>query len=181
MALLENDIIKLRAPEPSDLDLLYNWENDEGVWYLSNTLTPFSRDVLKRYLDNAHQDIFQARQLRLMIDIKGNNDDHDKTIGAIDLFNFEPYHLRAGVGILIGDREIRGKGFGSQALELLVNYAFSYLGLHQLYCNIFVENDTSLKLFKSNGFKIIAEKKDWIREGSSWHSEYLLQLINKED
>lgn len=180
MALLENDIIKLRAPEPGDLDLLYNWENDEGIWYLSNTLTPFSRDVLKRYLDNAHQDIYQASQLRLMIDIKENNENPINTIGAIDLFNFEPYHLRAGVGILIGDKEIRGKGFGSQALGLLIDYAFNFLGLHQLYCNIFVENNTSLKLFESNGFKIIAEKKDWIRHGSTWQSEYLLQLINKE-
>lgn len=180
MIILENDLIKLRAPEWTDLELLYTWENDVEVWPVSNTLAPFSKDVLKRYLNNAHEDIFQARQLRLMIDLKEGNDIPAETIGAIDLFNFEPYHLRAGVGILIGNKKLRGKGYASQALGILIDYTFITLGLHQLYCNVFTDNETSLKLFKNNGFKIIAEKKDWIRIGNKWHNEYLMQLINSD-
>jgi diamine N-acetyltransferase len=177
VAILENDLIRLRAPELSDLDLLYKWENNEEVWPISNTLTPFSRELLKKYLNNAHEDIFQARQLMLMIDVRKDNDLAVETIGAIDLFNFEPHHLRAGVGILIGDNEQRGKGYAGQALGILIDYAFKVLGLHQLYCNVFTNNETSLNLFKSKGFKIIAEKKDWIKLGDKWQNEYLMQLI----
>ncbi|MFC2117846.1 GNAT family N-acetyltransferase [Bacteroidota bacterium] len=179
MELLENDLIKLRAPELSDLELLYAWENDTEVWPASNTLAPFSKHVLRKYLDNAHEDIYQAKQLRLMIDIKGEDGISYKTIGAIDLFNFDPFHHRAGLGVLIGRKELRGKGFASQALKLVIDYAFGWLGLHQLYCNISHDNTISLKLFKTHGFEVIGEKKDWVYDGEKWHSEYLLQLINE--
>ena len=114
-----------------------------------------------------------------MIDIKSEDGISCKTIGAIDLFNFDPFHLRAGIGILIGPKELRGKGFASQALKLVIDYAFAWLGLHQLYCNISPDNTISLKLFKTHGFEVIGEKKDWVFDGKKWHSEYLLQLINK--
>ncbi|HEX2976136.1 MAG TPA: hypothetical protein VHO68_09370, partial [Bacteroidales bacterium] len=60
--------ITLRAPEPEDLELLYKWENDSKYWLLSNTFTPFSKYTLKRYIENSHKTIFEAGQVRLMID-----------------------------------------------------------------------------------------------------------------
>ena len=53
MKILENRSISLRAPEPEDLDLLYLWENEPSIWHVSGTLTPFSRYILKQYLDHA--------------------------------------------------------------------------------------------------------------------------------
>ena len=64
------DNIILRAPEPGDIDVLYLWENDPEIWQVSNTITPFSRYILEKYIENAHLDIYQVKQLRLMIDVK---------------------------------------------------------------------------------------------------------------
>ena len=169
--------ITLRAIEPEDIDLLYQWENDMESWHLSNTLTPFSRFALEQYVMAADQDIFTAKQLRLMID--KTKDDGKECIGAIDLFDFDPVNKRAGIGVLIGKKE-RNKGFASEALKLLVNYCFKTLELHQLFCNIETTNTASLKLFQKQGFQIAGKKRDWLRKNNQWNDEYFLQLINIE-
>jgi diamine N-acetyltransferase len=177
MLYLENKNIKLRAPEPSDLELLYIWENDTSTWYAGTTISPFSRQVLAKYLETAHLDIFETKQLRLMIDLKAGN---NRTIGSIDLFDYEPHHNRAGIGILIADKRDRNKGYATDAMTILIAYCFEILGLHQLYCNIASDNKVSLKLFEKFGFEIIGLKKDWTRRGTKYTNEYLLQLINTD-
>jgi diamine N-acetyltransferase len=166
--------IFLRAPEPSDIDLLYQWENDTETWKVSNTLVPFSRYVLEQYILNSHQDIYASKQLRLMICT------HDGwCVGCIDLFDFEPLHGRAGVGVLINGND-RQKGYASEALELVIEYSFRTLNLHQLYCNILTDNEPSLKLFRKNGFEVTGTKKQWIRVNDRWIDEHFLQLVRNE-
>lgn len=174
---LESERIRLRALEPSDLDTLYQWENDTSIWRVSNTMTPFSKHILREYIKNAHLDIFHTGQLRLMIDLKSTNNLYH-SIGTIDLFNFDPFHLRAGIGILISQAEDRQKGFASEALQILINYAFDRLQLHQLYCNIAEGNEPSFRLFERFNFRLVGEKKEWLKSGDQWISEYLFQLIN---
>jgi diamine N-acetyltransferase len=173
MQILENNRIQLRALEPEDLDILYQWENDPTIWHLSNTFTPFSKFTLKKYLESAHQDIFESKQLRLIIQKKTDK----AIIGAIDLFDFDPFNQRAGVGILIGDLAERNQGYASEALESLRIYAFETLGMKQLYCNITEDNQKSLSLFIKQGFIITGQKKDWVKKGNHWVSEYILQLV----
>ena len=173
--MIKGDNIVLRALELGDVDHLYNWENDSSIWQVSNSITPYSRYLLEQYVLNSHQDIFTAKQLRLVI----CTNDIGKPVGCIDLFDFEPQHLRAGVGILIADKTERGKGFATEALTLLIKYSFQTLHLHQLYCNIGVSNEHSLKLFKNNGFTEVGLKRDWIRTSNKYEDEYLLQLINQ--
>lgn len=165
--------IKLRALELSDINLLYKWENDMSIWKVSNTVTPFSRQAIKEYIKSV-RDIYADKQLRLMICLASKG----SPIGCIDLFDFDPNNLRAGVGILIGEPSQRQKGYASEAIGLLVNYCFTTLNLHQLYCNIPFDNEVSVKLFKKHGFRVIGVKKDWIRTGAEWMDEYILQLVN---
>jgi diamine N-acetyltransferase len=173
--MIRGEKINLRALELSDAELLYQWENDMSLWHLSNTLTPFSKFTLEQYILNAHQDIYTIKQLRLMIDLAGEG----ATIGSIDLFDFDPVHRRAGVGILIL-KEYRGKGLASEALDMIIKYGFETLNLHQLFCNIGVENEESLKLFTRKDFEITARKKEWVIRNDHWEDEYLLQLINSK-
>ncbi len=170
---LENEKVTLRALEAEDVELLYGWENDEETWKVSHTLVPYSKFILALYIKNSDKDIYETKQLRLMIDSK-----EGKTVGAIDLFDYEPYHSRAGIGVLIHDKEDQRHGFASAALELIVDYCFNKLKFHQLYANIDTENEASLKLFQKSGFEICGTKKEWLFTGSGWRDEYLLQLIN---
>ncbi len=173
--------IVLRAPEPSDIDVLYRWENDTEIWHVSNAYTPFSKYILEKYIENAHLDIYQVKQLRLMIDVRGNGILQSRPVGTIDLFDFDPYHNRAGVGILIGDKSDRKRGYASAALRKFIDYSFNTLQLHQLYCNITKGNKDSMGLFKKCGFRVSGCKADWIKTPGGYIEEYLLQLINPGD
>ncbi|MCX6333275.1 MAG: GNAT family protein [Bacteroidia bacterium] len=168
--------INLRALEPEDLELLYDWENNDSYWIISNTVAPFSKYTLKRYLENSHKNIYETGQLRLMIDLITEK----KTVGTIDIFDFDPFHKRAGLGILIAEKDERKKGYATMALKCLIDYCFSTLQLHQVYCNILSNNQESIDLFKKLGFIQVGIKKEWVKTSDGWLDEHLFQLINKE-
>ena len=164
--------VTLRAIEPTDLDLLYRWENDDRVWFSSNITRPLSKQTLHRYIDSI-TDIYTDKQVRLIIEIEG------LSVGCIDLFDFDPLHQRAGVGIMI-DCDFESQGFASGALKEIKSYAFTQLGIHQLYCNIASTNEKSIQLFTTNGFERTGTKTDWLRMDKKWVDELTLQCFNQE-
>jgi len=164
--------ITLRALEPDDIDLLYQWENNMEIWGVSNTQTPFSKYILAKYLNDSAKDIYELKQLRLII-----QNENMTPIGAVDLFDFDPYHLRAGVGILVHKKEHRNLGYASDALQALSEYALNVLGLKQLYANIADDNTTSIHLFEKAGFEKVGLKKFWLKTANGWKDEILLQKI----
>ncbi|UTW60884.1 GNAT family N-acetyltransferase [bacterium SCSIO 12741] len=170
MPVLQGHKVSLRALEPTDIDLLFEWENNTEVWKISNTITPFSRFTLEQYITSNH-DIFAHKQLRLVICIQ------DQAIGCVDLFDFDPINHRVGIGILIADEEQRQKGFAADALNCLLDYCREYLDCHQVYCNIMEENKASVYLFEKAGFVLAGTKKDWVRQGDTYVNELLYQKI----
>lgn len=180
---LVGELIHLRALEPTDLNQLYRWENDSSIWSVSGTLVPFSKFVLEEFVTQVHQDIYTNKQLRLMIDLKyfdeADEDETSRSIGCVDLFEFDPKNKRAGVGILIADKADRGRGYATEALHLIVDYGFEILDLHQIYSNVRVENESSVALFKKVGFEVTGLKQDWIYEQGKFYDEYTMQLIKK--
>jgi len=175
---VEEPTISIRALEPTDIDLLYTWENDPEVWHLGNTLAPFSRFVLEQYLINSHEDIFSTRQLRLIIEYN-NGKEEAATVGCIDLFDFEPMHRRAGIGILIS-KEHRRKGYAKQALKLMLKYCYDTLNLHQVFCNIEADNTESIKLFTQLGFVQCGYKKQWLWRSHAWVDEIMYQRFSNQ-
>ncbi|HEY5469870.1 MAG TPA: GNAT family N-acetyltransferase [Bacteroidales bacterium] len=171
---MKYDKIRLRALEPEDLELLYEWENNNSFWAISNTVSPFSKYTLKRYIENSHKNIYEIGQLRLMID----HIEDKISIGTIDLFDFDPFHKRAGLGILIANEAYRRKGYASMSLTCLIAYCFKTLQLHQLYCNILSNNCESMDLFRKQGFVQTGIKKDWIKTSDAYLDEFTFQLIN---
>jgi diamine N-acetyltransferase len=171
--LLENNDISLRATEPEDLELLYRWENDTRQWPLGNATAPFSRYTLRQYLAESNQDIFADRQLRLMITLRHE----EETIGAADLYDFDPFHLRAAVGILV-ETDKRQQGYGLQALLLLERYAFSFLQLKQLYAFVPCSNVASNKLFTKAGYEESGLLREWIRYDDLFDDVRVMQRIN---
>ncbi|MFS4417166.1 GNAT family N-acetyltransferase [Maribacter sp. 2307ULW6-5] len=176
MVKLQGDAVFLRALEQEDLDFLYQLENNAAVWEISGTLTPYSKNVLQLYLDNAYRDIFDVKQLRLVICDKTDA----RSIGLVDLFDFDPQHRRAGLGIVILEEADRGLGHGKEAIGLLCTYAFGHLGLRQVYANILAKNKGSIKLFRKLGFEEVGVKKDWIRQGNGFYDEVMFQKINRD-
>ncbi len=170
---LKGENIYLRALEMSDLDFLYALENNTNLWEISGTITPYSKQVLRLYLENSYKDIYEVKQLRLCVCATNNT-----VLGLIDLFDFDPKNKRAGLGIVILQEEERNKGVGFDAVKTLCNYAFSTLGLHQIFVNVLEDNLASLHLFKKIGFTQVGVKKDWVLSEGKFKNEVLLQKIN---
>lgn len=164
--------ISLRPLEPEDIELLYQWENNMEIWNVSNTRTPFSKFILAEYLKESAKDIYETKQLRLVIE-----NELAEPIGAIDLFDFDPYHMRAGVGILIHNAENRNHGYASDALNTIFGYAVEVLGLKQLFANISEKNQVSIHLFKKAGFTQSGIKKNWLKTPNGWEDEVFMQKI----
>lgn len=170
--MIKGDSVYLRALEPEDIEQIYLWENNMSVWKVSNTLVPYSKSILQKYIESSANDIYTAKQLRMMI-CNFNN----KPIGCIDLFDFDPYHMRAGIGVLIADEADRKKGYAAESLRLLTNYCFNILQLNQVFCNIAIDNEDSMHLFESAGFKRCGIKKSWVRDGKSYKDEVMYQFF----
>jgi len=156
-------MIRLRALEPDDLDFLYALENDPSIWGVSDTLVPVSRHALREYLAHATADFYVVRQLRLVVTTENDG----RAVGVADLFDFDPLHQRAGVGITILGAE-RQRGYARQALELLKQHARRVLRLHQLYATVGVDNQGSLQLFRQLGFREVGTRQQWLRTADGW-------------
>lgn len=171
MVNIKGDVVTLRAVEPEDISLLYEWENDTALWGVSGTVAPFSYHTLEQFIEAQRTDIFTSRQMRLMV-----CRDDGVAVGAVDLFEFEPQHHRAGVGIMIAPAE-RKSGYAKDALLALESYSRQYLEIHQLWCNVESDNAASLKLFSSVGYIKIGVKQDWNYTPDGYKSEIMFQKI----
>ena len=163
--------VKFRALEMDDLQWLYLIENDEGLWKYSNTIVPFSKEILTKYILNSNRDIFDVKQLRMVVYSR-----EVSRIGLIDLYDFSPENKRLALGIII-DEKYRNIGVAKNALSLIEKWIKSRLDIHQIYVNIGEENLISIKLFKSLGYIKIGLKKDWNFYNNKFNSEFTFQKI----
>ena len=170
--MLRDDLIFLRALEAEDLEFLYALENDSSLWPVSDAVAPVSRYTLRKYLDNSVADFEQVRQMRLVICAAADG----QPVGTVDLFDFEPRHQRAGVGIAVLQNK-RKRGYARAALKLLATYARQTLHLHQLFCTIGADNRASQRLFEQAGFQFVGLRKDWLRSADGWQNVVEYQCL----
>lgn len=169
---IHDDILALRALEPTDLDVLYRWENNEELWHTSATITPYSRKQLWDYIENYDGDIFKSRQLRLIIEEIATKE----VVGTIDLYDIDPINRRAYVGILI-DPSCQGRGYGAISLQILESYVKRYIGLHQLIAIVATTNYNSLKLFEKSNYKKAGKLIDWLNINGEYCDANLYQKV----
>lgn len=163
--------IRLRALEPSDLEVLYIWENDPDVWRVSGTLSPISRERLAHFIEEQSYDIYTTRQMRLIIEAEG------MIVGSLDIFDFDPQHRRFGIGILIYEDGYRRKGYAKEVITEVVKYGRNTLDLKQIWATIAADNIASIALFESCGFTKCAHRKEWLNRGGEFIDELEYQLI----
>jgi len=174
---LKGDTISIRALEPSDANLLYKWENELTLWPVSFTQIPFSKFILEEFVTSAHNDIYTSKQLRLMVNLISSQE----TIGIVDLFEFDPQHLRCGLGIYIHDT-FRENGYAFECIELIRKYCFNILFLKQIYVHVNDSNRASIALFNKAGFEKCGLKKSWNKTGiNSYEDVWFLQCLNSGD
>ncbi|MGN1246328.1 MAG: GNAT family N-acetyltransferase [Muribaculaceae bacterium] len=172
--ILSDNILMLRAIEVTDVDTLMAWENDSSQWDSCNTSAPFSRKQLWDYAVNYNNDIYATGAIRLMVEECNTGN----LVGSIDIYDFNRHHNRASVGLYI-DAHHRGKGYGVCAMRLALQYACSFLGMHQVVAEVATDNTASLHMLKACGFTECGTLRDWFRHGSHFSDGILMQYISQ--
>lgn len=163
--------VRLRALEPEDLDELYTIENDVDLWNVGATNVPYSKYALHNYIASSSSDIYTDRQVRLIIE----NQKRD-IVGIIDVFNFDPTHRRAEIGILVKN-QYRKKGYAQAALDKIICYSREIIHIHQLYAYVGEDNIESKKSFLTAGFVTSTMLQDWLFDGHDYKNAVLMQLF----
>jgi diamine N-acetyltransferase len=173
--LLRGEHVYLRAVEPEDATKIMIWENNPENWRVSGTEALYSMHGILEYI-NSIQNFRQCGEQRLIICKKEDN----TAIGTLDLFEASFKHGRAGIGILIAEKEERGKGYASESLNLLIDYSTKFLGFHNLFAHVLSDNKESIKLFENLGFRLVGIKKEWFYDHGKWIDERIYQLCLKK-
>ena len=143
---IEGERVILRSVDSSDIDTILLWENSSDEPLYGVYEEQYTREDVVQFVKNQQRySLAENEQLRLMIC------SHDGVrLGALDLTEYDG--RKAFVSILISDLSNRRKGFGNEALQLLILYAKS-LGMRSLYATILPQNEQSLHLFERAGFE----------------------------
>ena len=157
--------------EPSDLELLYLWENDTEVWRVSGSCAPVSRERLQHFIEEQNYDIYATRQMRLIIESNG------MAIGTLDIIDFDPQNSRFGIGILIYANENRRMGFARSAIEAIKEYGRTTLFVNQIWASVAEDNKPSIELFRSCNFEQCGLRKAWLRRTEGYVDELEFQCL----
>lgn len=171
--ILENETVRLRAVEPTDLTLLYTLESDPAMAEVNFATAPANRRMIEQYIAGYTADIHAQGQLRLVIESKA---DGNAAVGTIDISDYNAHDGRgfAGIAVLEGYRR---RGLAKAALELLCAYAADTLGMHQLAAQTAVDNVASRALFASCGFKSAGRLRSWLRRGRQYADVLIFQRL----
>jgi diamine N-acetyltransferase len=145
-------MVGLRVVNADDLELIMKWENNPEFWPYSATSGPFTSDEVSQFIAEC-QDLTDHKQCRFLI----TNDTQREPLGALDLFEFDGVQKTAGIGILIAEDENRRKGVAKSAILYLIHKEDIKRNIRMLWCIIHVDNERSLRLFESCGFKMQVE------------------------
>lgn len=163
--------VSLRAVEPGDATLIYLWENNVANWKFTNTDAPLSMFEIYQLIEEQRA-VRESGQLRLMIEENESN----KLVGAVDLYNIDFMHSFGTVGILIAEEKFRKQGYALESLSLLARYAKNQLQLRNLSCGIQSSNFASLSLFEKAGYRHVGSRKNWFFVEANMEDEYIYQL-----
>jgi RimJ/RimL family protein N-acetyltransferase len=146
-----------------DMALLDKWDRDSDYQRLLNIspATQFAASTIKDQFEND-----ENSNALFMIKSKEN----DAHIGFVELEGFEWSARNAWVGIAIGEEEYRGKGYGTDAMNLLLKYAFHALNLHRVNLGVFEFNKRAIRSYEKCGFKYEGTERELIfKEDKRWN------------
>lgn len=162
---------RLRAMEREDVELLYMWENDPQVWRVSGAVAPVSRERLLNFIEEQTYDLYATRQMRLVVEVNG------VAVGSVDIFDFDPQHLRFGIGVLIYAPEDRRRGYAREAIDQLKEYALGTLNLKQIWATVAEDNVASRALFEACGFELCGQRRAWLNRSGEFVDELEYQCL----
>ena len=172
---LAGENVYLRPVEPRDLDGPWTgWLNDfEVTRFLETGVFPTTRESLERYVETV---VGNPQNVMLAI-VDRKSDTH---IGNIKLGPIQWIHRRADMGILIGDKEFWGRGFGREAVALITDYGFRRLNLHKITLGVYADNEPAVRMYQKLGFRIEGTLKEHLFSDGRYHDKHVMGILSAE-
>jgi len=169
---MKQRLVKLRSVRKSDLEVIRDWRNSQDTREFNTQFTLLNMKNQRKWF----VEISKEESLRKMFVItKAGN-----PIGICGLINIDKENKSADVAIILGEKNQRCKHFGSESLELLLNYGFKKLKLHRIEAEIFEYNKRSVNLFEKLNFKFEATMRDRLWRDGKWWDVYLYSILSSE-
>lgn len=149
---LIGDRIYLSPRNNEDVEKFTEWMNDfEVTDYTGRSGSLMSLEGEKRYLEENYNPEATFSIVTL---------DGDKLIGTVGLENINWINRTAILGIFIGDKDYLSKGFGTEAIRLILDYGFNYMNLHSIKLDLISCNERALKCYKKCGFREVGRSRE---------------------
>lgn len=167
--MLEGTQVTLRPREVTDLERAYTWINDREVTrYLEGGRYPISRADERRWLEGHQVNGFE-HGVGLAIETKDGTH-----IGNIDLMRVRPEDRKAGLGIMIGERDYWSNGYGTDAIVVLLRFAFDEMNLHRVWLTVDACNERAVACYRKCGFQEEARlRQDRYTRGRYWDTLFM--------
>lgn len=166
--------VYLRALEPDDYKVSVNWRNDDEIWNMVGGRKYYvSSAYEKKWVEDT---IFNSNDLKLAVCLKDNN----QYIGNVYLSNIDYVNRSATSHVLIGNKTYWGNGYATEAIKLLLSYAFDELGLHRVNAVILESNVGSLKMHKKCGYVYEGTLRDSVWKNGKFQNQIVLSILSNE-
>jgi RimJ/RimL family protein N-acetyltransferase len=174
MDILAGTLTRLIAVNPdTDAEIIARWSGDSQFWRLAHTepALPVRPAYVKQKLED--EPIERTRfAIRTLVD--------DRLIGLIGLYTIFLPQREALMGIQIGERDYWGKGYGTDALRVLLRYAFGELNLQRVSLSVLEGNERAMRSYEKCGFRYEGrERQAWVYDGRRWDEIYM-GLVREE-
>lgn len=171
---LEGSRVELRRHDRGNFELYARWYADREVWHLTSwTPAPLSRSAVERLFDDRE---LSPTDDSFAVYAKG----HDEPIGVISLMNISEANGSADLSIIVGHPDNRRKGYGTEAIRLLLGYAFGSLGLNRVGLSAFDFNAQAISAYEKLGFVVEGRLRRAVRRGPDFHDAVLMSILRPE-
>ena len=175
---IENDRIFLRKMEYSDTENIVKWRNSDFVRNHFIYQALFTKESHENWIRTM---VETGKVDQLIICIKDDTSEEGIPVGSVYIRDIDWNHNKAEYGIFIGEESARGKGIGSQAAVLMIQYCFQELKLHRLFLRVFADNKQAIRSYEKAGFVKEAYLKDDVKIQGEYRDIVLMGIINPED
>lgn len=170
--IFEGKLVRLTAESiDTVVDHFSRWNRDSGYWRLlaAEPATPYSKQQIKEFVE---KELLSQQPGMFFFMIRSRED--DRIIGEIGLDGIQWNHGDTFVGISIGERELWNKGYGTDAMRVLLRYAFDELNLHRVSLTVFEYNPRAIRSYEKAGFVYEGRERKFVeRDGKRWDVLYM--------
>ena len=169
---IEGKRVYLSPVNPEDVEKNIEWSNDLSLTAKVGMATYHygclntSEELSNMSRDGAFYSII----------LKTNN----RLIGNCNFFNIDHINRTSEMAIIIGNKEDRFKGYGREAIELIVSYGFKVMNLNNIMVKIFAFNKSAIKTFKNVGFKVAGKRRECYYLNGNYYDEIYMEVLQSE-